>query len=453
MLSDSDPLYGLNVAYDLGVSVREWPELMPQVFKALDERRIVDVGLSQQLIDNAHGRMKIIQSTMGYSLAALERRHLKRDRSEQKSAPNAWRLRYRELADVPLHLWPEEAVDYAIEDSVGALLIGDKQWNSPDRRYMENSPTQAGAAFALHLLMCWGVMTDSLKIDVLLRVAKKKYWELSGDLADKGLVRDDTVAREMQWTRDTQAAKEHMLKVCRLHGLPIKITATGYKKYVKEMEDRGVPRDKWYTHPPETVLTPEEQFKYVSLDEEACRDTGDETLIAYSLRSQLHSVINTHVPDLLNGQHTPIQPRYTTIVESGRTSCSKSRSDDGKRTRSPTNGFQFQNPKRSFLWIPPGTSKPVPLFPPGVGIRECFVARPGKLFADNDFSGLELCTGAQACMDKVGYSRLGEALNAGIDPHLDFGATLMGISYEEARARRHDKVVKDYRQRAKVMNF
>jgi DNA polymerase I-like protein with 3'-5' exonuclease and polymerase domains len=141
------------------------------------------------------------------------------------------------------------------------------------------------------------------------------------------------------------------------------------------------------------------------------------------------------------------------MVESGRTACAKSRAEGGKKAFSPTNGFQQQNPKRSFMWMPPGEKKAVPLFPPGVGIRECFEAREGMLYADDDYSGLELHTGAQVCLNTVGYSQLAVALNAQIDPHLDFGASMMGISHEEALSRKHEKSVKSFRQLAKIGNF
>jgi hypothetical protein len=448
----TDPACGLNTAYDLGVCLREWPELFPLVFKTLDESRIIDVGLCQQLIDNAHGKLKFWNNTYGYSLQALERRLLGRDRREQKTAPNAWRLRYRELESVPLHQWPTEAVEYAIEDAVGSLEIFEAQWASNDQKYLRDAPAQQRAAFALHLLMCWGVMTDKEQIEKLRSVAEEKYWKLSDSLVDGGLVRGNNVVQKLRWTRDTKAAKQRMLEVCREAGLPVKLTDTGYKKWMKALE--GVPLEKRGQYSMELALSPEEILQYTSVDEDACKESGDEMLMEYSLRSQLHSVVNTHVPDLLKGTVTPIQPRYTTMLETGRTACSKSRSEDGKRKSfSPTNGFQFQNPKRAFLWIPPGQTQAVPLFLPGVGIRECFVARPGKLYADNDFSGLELHTGAQACLNLVGHSMLAEALNAGLDPHLDFAAGMMGISYEEAKSRKHEPEVKYHRQLAKVANF
>lgn len=454
--------YGLNVAYDVAVCLSQWPDLFPEVIEAYEDGRVIDVGLCQQLIDNAHGRMKRMRALYGYSLFGLESRLLHKDRSHQKEGENIWRLRYRELAEVPLLQWPTEAVEYAIEDATGARDIGNFQWNSDDRRYMKDSPAQARSALSLHLMMCWGAMTDPEKIAILNRFADEKYWELSYDLSERAngrLVRGyDEYKRKLRWTKDVAAAKQRMFDILMEHRLPFKLTDTGYKKYVKYLKEQGF--DNEYENPPERVLSEEELKKYVSIDEDACRQTGDRVLMDFTLRSQLYSVINTHVPDLEKGVETPIQPRYTTMVESGRTSCSKSRADDGKRVKSPTNGFQFQNPKRAYMWIPPkghpdyqGDKKLVALFPPGIGIRECFVARPKMLYGDNDFSGLELCTGAQACIDLIGYSLLGDALNKGIDPHLDFGASLMGIAYEDALARKHDKDVKYHRQMAKIANF
>jgi DNA polymerase I-like protein with 3'-5' exonuclease and polymerase domains len=121
----------------------------------------------------------------------------------------------------------------------------------------------------------------------------------------------------------------------------------------------------------------------------------------------------------------------------------------------PLNGFQMQNPDRK------------------EGLRECFIARARELYdrdvaqylgrgagdecliIDLDFSGLELCTVAQVCLSipEIGYSRLAEALNRGIDPHLALGAKLLKISYEEALAEKHTKRVKNARQLAKIANF
>ncbi len=89
-----------------------------------------------------------------------------------------------------------------------------------------------------------------------------------------------------------------------------------------------------------------------------------------------------------------------------------------------------------------------------LGERECFVPRPGFVFCDNDYDGLELRTMSQMMIDNFGKSIMGPLLNQGLDVHLDFGAWLMlGLSYEQALARKKDPDVKGARQVAKPCNF
>ncbi len=89
------------------------------------------------------------------------------------------------------------------------------------------------------------------------------------------------------------------------------------------------------------------------------------------------------------------------------------------------------------------------------GIRECFVARPGYVYCSCDYGGLELVTHAQHCLWTVGDSKLAEALNAGIKVHDALGATILGILYDDFRARfgAGDKQCKNIRQAAKPANF
>lgn len=93
--------------------------------------------------------------------------------------------------------------------------------------------------------------------------------------------------------------------------------------------------------------------------------------------------------------------------------------------------------------------------------RECFVPRPGYVYGFADYSGLELCTLAQVCLDIFGYSKMAEAINSGKDLHLLLGASLLErssgqtVSYDEAKRRLKagDAEIKHYRQQAKPANF
>lgn len=160
----------------------------------------------------------------------------------------------------------------------------------------------------------------------------------------------------------------------------------------------------------------------VALDDATCKATNDPILCAYANFSSLAKVVSTDIPILLKGVNTPIQTRFEPLLETGRTSSSAP---------------NIQNIKRL------------------VGMRECFRPRPGYVFVDADYAMLELCTWAQTCLWALGYSRLAEVLNAGDDPHLAFAAQILGIAYDEAKARRKggDKEVEQRRLVAKVGNF
>ena len=81
------------------------------------------------------------------------------------------------------------------------------------------------------------------------------------------------------------------------------------------------------------------------------------------------------------------------------------------------------------------------------------IARPGMAFVSADYPSLEAFTWAQCCVTWLGQSKLAEALNGGLDPHLAVAATIRGMSYEAARAahKAGDQELKDLRQFAKVV--
>src|SRR5690606_7633962 len=160
--------------------------------------------------------------------------------------------------------------------------------------------------------------------------------------------------------------------------------------------------------------------KRIQLTAEACQESGDSLLIDYAEITSLGSVLSKDLPALRRGKKLPIHSSFRSFVATGRTSSSDP---------------NIQNIRRL------------------AGIRECFVPRPGKVFLDCDYDGLELRTLAQVCLRLLGKSRLAEIINEGKDPHLMFAAELLHIDYEEAVRRKKDPDVKEARQLAKAANF
>lgn len=156
-------------------------------------------------------------------------------------------------------------------------------------------------------------------------------------------------------------------------------------------------------------------------DNDTCQQADDEVLELYAEISSLQKQLGADMDLLRLGQTKPIQTRFDPLLKTGRTSSSPN----------------VQNlPRRGKQ-------------------RECFVPRAGNVFGAADYSQFELRTQAQICYSKLGYSNLREALNGGLDPHLNVAARILGISYEEAEKRKKagDAVVDDARQAGKVANF
>lgn len=415
-LLDADvTLVGLNIAYDLAVCAAEAPELLPSIFAAYTADRVTDVGVRQKLIDLANGAFRGEYDADAdafipyeYSVAALTQRYfgIELDKSTH-------RLRFGELRGLPVDQWPDGAASYALDDAEHPLEI---YWlQQKHAQYLDDQYRQARAEWSLHLESCWGMRTSAAAIDAFAARVTEEYGVALETCKAHGFVRADN-------SRDTKATKRSMIAVMEALDAKPKRTKTHWQLMRK--------RDK-------EGLTEKEQKKIedplfgISLDEEACLASGDAALQAYSRVSSLKTIIEKRIDQLRNGITTPIQPRFETLVATGRIACK------GYSEESPVNSYQVLNVNRQ------------------PGLRECFVPRDGHLYLIADYDGLELRTVSQVCISVLGYSELAKALNAGEDVHSSLGAQVLGCSYGEVleRTRGGDKEAKDARQFSKIGNF
>jgi hypothetical protein len=157
------------------------------------------------------------------------------------------------------------------------------------------------------------------------------------------------------------------------------------------------------THPTTETGAPD-------LSRESCENAQDPVLKRYSEYMQLSTKVTKEIPAL---DHPLIHAYFDPLVETGRTSCS---------------GPNLQN------------------LPRKGGFRQCLIPRPGHVYVCADYSGFELATLAQCCLELVGRSRLADALNEGKDPHAMIAEAISGRPYNKATD-------KDLRQTGKVCNF
>lgn len=381
-----ETIVGANFAFDAAVLARKHPSLLPLIFQAYFEDRILDIQLAQRLIDLARGELDGYKTAegvyvrYGYSLAALHDRHGFGLLEKQ----DTWRLRYGELIDVPLNEWPHAAKQYALDDATAPLKVYRSQLQYEE--FLKDLPAQSRAAFALHLMSCRGMITDAKACDEYIRETKAEIERCRVMCVDNGIVRDDG-------SRDTKRAKSLMLASCEAHDISPKRTKTGG----------------------------------VSLDAEACRDSGNEILQAYSTYSSSNTILQRAENFKRGSTGVPLQTSFVTLLNNGRTA---SRAPGGSLI-----GDNLQNlPRKGKL-------------------RNVFVPRPGYLFVSIDYSMAEIHTFAQIELWKFGSSKLAEALNSQKDVHCLLAATMMKKSYEEVVANKKHGEYARQRQLAKAGNF
>lgn len=461
-------LVGHFVSYDLAVCCAEFPELMPLVFKAFREQRITCTKIRQQLLDIAGGVFRGGPTPEGkwrvnnYDLADLTRRHT--GRVLQK---DAWRLEYANFRDVPLARWteraselqtrararraelpaivdkdapeadevkrldamiadaPEGALQYPLEDARATLDVYLAQEKHAE--YLADQYRQTFAQFALYLSSTWGARTSSEGVAALKEELSEAHGELETELQALGLVRADG-------TRDMKAIKVRMIAACAAYGVSIRWTDAHTK------DSDGNPR----TCPAGDLCD-----KHISLDGDACEaivqasasgdgpdveDDAAEAFVAYAEFSAITKMLNNDVAMLERGVEYPVHTRHD-MAETGRGTSSKPALQNINTGRMK----KGQEGRVSMRLRP--------------GVRQAFVPRPGRVFIQADFPQLELYTLAQCCYSWLGYSKLGDMLNAGLDPHLNFAAMLLGIDYDEAKRRKKESQVDQARQIGKVFNF
>ncbi len=468
-------LIGHNVAYDMAVLCEAYPALRREIFRAYREDRVTDTMLRQKLLDIRAGQYrgrqdeKGVWKPHGYTLEDLGRRcaglHLKK---------TGFRLFYKFFAGVPARDWdahaktvqararayrdggedvefalarkiiaddkrwtkelegllaaePSEARTYALEDATATLEVYQAQ--EKHVRFLDDQYRRARYAFALHLSSAWGLRTDPEGVERLRAETQLQYDELFEELQAIALVRADG-------TRDTKAAKRIMVEVCKAEGLTLRRTDAHVGDHAKCKGEAGTPL------PAES----DECAEHISLDADACRATGDERLEAYAELSTLKKVLSNDIEAVLRGTWLPIHTRYD-MAETGRTTssgpniqnwvrsrpcrrCKKGKLEDGTTCLRCSGRGYF------------------------AGVRECFIPRQGMVFAQADYPQLELYALAQCCVSWLGFSKLADALNGGLDPHTAVAAVICGTTYEDAvkRAESDDEVYRA-RQTAKVANF
>ena len=404
-LEDPEELHvGHNIAYDMAVLAAEYPELLPLIFKAYRENRVTDTMIRQMLLDNAMGKFR------GYWQRTVDKKghyherfvkifysldHCYQRATGKNLEKDTYRLHYGELREVPLHLWPQGAQEYPLMDARATHAVFDWQEELCGQirdAYLRDQP---------HIEDPQPLADQFSQARAAWWIQLMGVWGIRTEPDRVDVVEEDTIQKLDAVRKGLQA-----IGMVRADGSRNIKVAQARMAYVMGGAENCRLTDK----------------ENIQLDEDACNDSGDPYLIDYAKLTSLSTVLNKDLKALRRGKEFPIHSRFSSLLATGRTSSSDPNIQNIRRMK---------------------------------GIRECFVPRPGKVFLDCDYDGLELRTLAQTCLLLIGHSKLAEALNAGDDPHLRVAATMLGIEYEEAkrRAAEGDEEVDNARQLGKVANF
>lgn len=218
--------------FDLCVAAFARPSLFPVIFDALRAGRICCTKIREQLLDIAAGRQGVGGKDDGesryivwdgkawipktYHLASLSYKYLGKDRSAEKDDPNSVRLRYSEVAGMPVVQWPDAFRDYALEDAHDTLQICSAQGGS-----VQNEAAQVAADFAFRLGAARGLQVDERVVDHLEQTCRDKQDRIRGKLFKLGYYRFEGPQKDpcRKVVKDTKFLQARVEKAFRRHGL------------------------------------------------------------------------------------------------------------------------------------------------------------------------------------------------------------------------------------------
>lgn len=451
----ADVLVAHNAPYDWAVMANEFPALVPAMFAAFESGLARDTQIREMLIAIATGNFKMDhrcrKNPGNWPLSHLVYLYFKQDISATKvsmdrngnvvggNINDSWRLRYSELDGVPMSEWPRAAISYAAEDSTWArkcFIAQSEPFNLPegvvvrDDGDVVNELEQNRAALSLHLMACHGVRTDLHAVLEFERVVRIEAEQAMSIAAGLGFVRVNRckVCEGTGWVGSvpnlrpcmTCEGREDM--DCRARGIYASGATKPFEpaKHLKRL--RALVFHAYGGDPPMSDPSSEHPRGQVKTDADTLAGARHEGLVAYSEALGAEKLLNQYVPILHQGINAALTSDPNPLVRSGRTSW-----------RNPN----MQNPPRKG------------------GFRDCFIPRPGKVFASVDYTGQEMVCLAQVLLNFFGHSVMADVLNQGKDLHIWFAGLMLGLDYEEAllRYKAGDKEVKAKRQNAKIGNF
>lgn len=344
-----------NAAFDLSVLNEVLGSLFPSIYDLVDEERVGDTSILERLIGLAIEG----QIPHKYNLALLSKKYL--DEDLDKSVRDSF-----DQEELTFETMSEEQQIYGIKDAVCTYLIFMKQLQIIE---------ELGYGWLSHSIQVKGDVALNKLNNTGIHIDIQRKIELEANLQKKKNILTDVLSTYGMFL-GRPGSKQSFDNIMDFYGIKLERTKDGN---YKSSEDDLLPYAK-NNHFIQTYL----EYKYI-----------EKHMGFFNKLTEPH-----------------IFPRYSLLVDTGRTACSNP-------------NFQ-QLPKVG-------------------GIRELFVPKPGRKFVATDYRAIELATLAQILYARFGRSVMKDKINEGHDLHKYFASTLLKKGVDE--------VSKDERQGAKAANF
>ncbi len=314
------------------------------------------------------------------------------------------------------------------------------------RRNLQGLALQAYYAWAAHLGSAWGLHVPQDMVDKLEAKVDAQREGASAPFKAAGFMRENGSICEVVLKSLTSVAygARDLCPNCNGTGkVPSEKTAGRTKVNCKACDGTKLAL---------TPYCPRSRSGEVSISRDALSESGDELLIEYAEQPS-RKIKTTYIPLLRRGRacnvcgSTGVKTKYKPAHEEW---CTAPLGEAGYREVPLTPRVDpLKETERASI------EDGLHGIPRKGGVRECFRARPGYVYSSEDYTAGELVTLAQNCIRLVKYSKLGEALNKGVDVHTALAGTLAGKSYETMMAAKKakEKWVDDLRQVGKKSNF
>lgn len=410
-----------NGFYDWAVLLAETGdmELLSMAWEAMERGLVHDTLVAEWMLDAADGWLgeePWPNSVTGrrpapkgwYSLARLAQKY----GAMQLNKEDGTRTSYGPLRGIRIEDWSEAHRHYAKEDAVATLCVarGQLERLRGDTRGVlgPDFARQIASQWALHLASVWGFATDVAMVAEYEVELRKEIAERAHSLSKLTM---PILVKKARTKNKVKFFEESIVNTPLLErnddGTWSKST-----KVLKALVERGYESDGKV--PPKTASG---ETSTAADTIEACDAPELDGWKAYEHASKM---LSTYVPTLKDGV---VHARY------GWASTGRSTSFSPNIQNLPRKGK----------------------------VRECYVARPGRVLCSVDYGAQELVTFAQTMLDLVGDGGpLLKALNDDVDPHLLFACEqILHIPYADGLRlkKAEDYTVLDARQKAKAANF